>query len=227
MNEEFKKLAAEKAVEEIESGMVVGLGSGSTVFYAIQKLAQEIRTGNLLNIVAIASSIQTEKLANKLDIPLITFHDKQKIDVTIDGADEVDKYLNLIKGGGAAHLREKILVQASDKFIVVIDDSKLSNKLGEKWAVPVEVIKFASPVISSFIESINGEPNLRTYESGIPVLTDEGNYIIDANFGVIQNPFELAEKLENRAGIVEHGLFLRLSSKVIVAGQDGIKILEK
>ncbi|MCB0752338.1 MAG: ribose-5-phosphate isomerase RpiA, partial [Ignavibacteriae bacterium] len=220
MNEEFKKFAAEKAVEEIESGMVVGLGSGSTVFYANQKLAQEIRTGNLLNIVAIASSIQTEKLANKLDIPLITFHDKQKIDVTIDGADEVDKYLNLIKGGGAAHLREKILVQASDKFIVVIDDSKLSNKLGEKWAVPVEVIKFAYPVIASFIESINGEPNLRTYESGIPVLTDEGNYIIDANFGVIQNPFELAEKLENRAGIVEHGLFLRLSSKVIVAGQD-------
>ncbi|MCB9206003.1 MAG: ribose-5-phosphate isomerase RpiA [Ignavibacteriales bacterium] len=227
MNEEFKKLAAEKAVEEIETGMVVGLGSGSTVYYAIQKLAQEIRTGNLLNIVAIASSIQTEKLANKLDIPLITFHDKQKIDVTIDGADEVDKYLNLIKGGGAAHLREKILVQASDKFIVVVDDSKLSNKLGEKWAVPVEVIKFAYPVIASFIESINGEPNLRTYESGIPVLTDEGNYIIDANFGVIQNPFELAEKLENRAGIVEHGLFLRLSSKVIVAGQDGIKILEK
>ena len=135
MNEEFKKLAAEKAVEEIETGMVVGLGSGSTVYYAIQKLAQEIRTGNLLNIVAIASSIQTEKLANKLDIPLITFHDKQKIDVTIDGADEVDKYLNLIKGGGAAHLREKILVQASDKFIVVIDDSKLSNKLGEKYKV--------------------------------------------------------------------------------------------
>ena len=108
MSEEFKKQAAEKAIEEIESGMIVGLGSGSTVFYAIHKLAQEIRTGALLNIKGIASSRQTEKLANKLDIPLITFQDTQNIDVTIDGADEVDKYLNLIKGGGAAHLREKI-----------------------------------------------------------------------------------------------------------------------
>ena len=227
MLEEFKKQAAEKAVEEIESGMIVGLGSGSTVYYAIHKLAQEIRTGALLNIKAIASSRQTEKLANKLDIPLITFHDSQNIDITIDGADEVDKYLNLIKGGGAAHLREKILVQASNKFIVVVDETKLSTKLGEKWAVPIEVVKFAYPIIETFIESINGEPELRTFDSGSPVVTDEGNYIVDANFGVIRNPFELAEKLESRAGIVEHGLFLRLASKVIVAGKDGIKELVK
>jgi ribose 5-phosphate isomerase A len=227
MNEEFKKQAAEKAVEEIESGMIVGLGSGSTVYYAINNLAQEIRTGNLFKIRAIASSIQTEKLANKFNIPLVSFQDTQSIDLTIDGADEVDKYLNLIKGGGAAHLREKVLVQASNKFIVIVDESKISNRLGEKWAVPIEVIKFAYPVIESFIESINGEPHLRTYDNGTPVLTDEGNYIIDANFGIIQNPFELAEKLENKAGIVEHGLFLRLASKVIVAGKDGIKTLTK
>jgi ribose 5-phosphate isomerase A len=205
--------------------MIVGLGSGSTVYYAIHKLAQEIRTGALLDIKAIASSRQTEKLANKLDIPLLTFHDTQNIDLTIDGADEVDKYLNLIKGGGAAHLREKILVQASNKFIVIVDESKISVKLGEKWAVPLEVAKFAYPVIESFIESINGEPELRTFESGSPVVTDEGNYIIDANFGIIRNPFELAEKLESRAGIVEHGLFLHLASKVIVAGKDGIKVM--
>lgn len=225
--EEFKKIAAEKAVEEVESGMVVGLGTGSTVFYAIQKLAEEIRTGSLLNIVAIASSTQSEKLANKLNIPIISFHDKQEIDLTIDGADEVDKYLNLIKGGGAAHLREKILVQASKKFIVVVDESKLSNKLGEKWAVPIEVVKFAYPVIEKYIEEINGKPDLRTYENGSPVVTDEDNYIIDGNFGIIQNPFELAEKLENKAGIVEHGLFLRAASKVIVAGKNGIQILDK
>ena len=224
--DEFKKQAAEKAVEEIESGMVVGLGTGSTVFYAIHKLAEEIRTGALLNIVAIASSIQSEKLANKLNIPIISFHEKQEIDLTIDGADEVDKYLNLIKGGGAAHLREKILVQASKKFIVVVDQSKLSNKLGEKWAVPIEVVKFAYPVIEKYIDSINGKPELRTYENGTPVVTDEDNYIIDGNFGIIQNPFELAEKLESKAGIVEHGLFLHLASKVIVAGKDGIKTLE-
>lgn len=227
MLEEFKKQAAEKAVEEIESGMIVGLGSGSTVYYAIHKLAQEIRTGSLINVVGIPSSIQTERLANKLDIPLITFNDSQSIDVTIDGADEVDKYLNLIKGGGAAHLREKILVQASNKFIVVVDESKLSKRLGEKWAIPIEVVKFAYRVVETFIESINGKPELRRYDSGSPLITDEGNYIIDANFGVIRNPFELMEKLENRAGIVEHGLFLNMVSKVIVAGKDGIKELVK
>ncbi len=225
--EEFKKIAAEKAVEEVKSGMVVGLGTGSTVFYAIQKLAEEIRTGSLIDIVAIASSTQSEKLANKLNIPIISFHEEQEIDLTIDGSDEVDKYLNLIKGGGAAHLREKILVQASKKFIVVVDESKLSNKLGEKWSVPIEVVKFAYPVIEKYIEDINGKPVLRTYENGSPVVTDEGNYIIDGNFGIIQNPFELAEKLESKAGIVEHGLFLHLASKVIVAGKNGIQILDK
>ncbi len=227
MNEEYKKQAAEKAVEEIESGMIVGLGTGSTTYYAIHKLAEEVRTRRLENVFAIASSLQTEKLANKLGIPIISFHEKQEIDVTIDGADEVDKYLNLIKGGGAAHLREKILVQVSKKFICVVDESKLSGKLGESWAVPIEVVKFAYPVIEKYISEINGEPDLRTYENGLPVITDEGNYIIDGNFGVIQNPFELAEKLESKAGIVEHGLFLRLATKVIVAGKNGIKILEK
>ena len=225
--EKFKKLAAEKAIEEVKSGMIVGLGSGSTVYYAIHKLAEEIRTGSLINIFAIDSSIQTEKLANKLNIPIISFHEKEEIDLTIDGADEVDKYLNLIKGGGAAHLREKILAQASKKFIVVVDDSKVSNKLGEKWAVPIEVVKFAYPVIEKYIDSINGKPDLRRYENGAPVITDEGNYIIDGNFGIIQNPFELAEKLESKAGIIEHGLFLHLASKVIVAGKEGIKILER
>jgi ribose 5-phosphate isomerase A len=227
MIEEFKKQAAEKAVEEIESGMVVGLGTGSTVFYAIHKLAEEIKTGKLTDIVTIASSLQTEKLAIELGIPLITFHEKQSIDLTIDGADEVDVYLNLIKGGGAAHLREKILIQASNRFIAVVDESKISKKLGEKWAVPLEVVKFAYPVVESFIDSINGVPSLRSFDNGKPVMTDEGNYIIDANFGIIQNPFELADKLENKAGIVEHGLFLHLTSKVIVAGKDGIKVLVK
>ena len=227
MNEELKKQAAEKAVEEIESGMIVGLGTGSTVFYAIHNLAEEIRTARLEKVFAIASSLQTEKLANKLGIPIISFQEKQRIDITIDGADEVDKYLNLIKGGGGAHLREKILVQASEKFICVVDESKLSTKLGEQWAVPIEVVKFAYPVIEEYIKEINGVPDLRNYENGTPVITDEGNYIIDGNFGILQNPFDIAEKLENKAGIVEHGLFLRMASKVIVAGKNGIEILER
>ncbi len=227
MSEEFKKLAAEKAVEEIQSGMLIGLGSGSTFYYALQKIGKLIKTGELQNIVAIPSSKNTEKIARDLNIPLITFKEKQEIDITIDGADEVDKYLNLIKGGGAAHLREKVIAQASKRLIIIVDESKLSEKLGTNWAVPVEVLQFAYPLEKKFLESINGKPVLRIYQSGEPVITDEGNFILDTNFGVIQNPFELAEKLENRAGIIEHGIFLKLTSKVIVAGKNGIKILEK
>lgn len=227
MVEEFKKQAAEKAIEEIKSGMVIGLGSGSTVYYALKKIGELIKNGELVDVVGIPSSKQTEKLAEKFNIPIITFDEKQEIDVTIDGADEVDKYLNLIKGGGAALLREKILAQSSKQLIIVVDELKFSPKLGTNWAVPIEVIKFASPLESKFIESINGEPELRVYDNGKPVITDEGNFIIDSNFGVIQNPFELAEKLENRAGIVEHGLFLRMTTKVIAAGKDGIKTFER
>ncbi len=227
MNEEFKKLAAEKAVEEIKSGMVIGLGSGSTFYFALKRIGELIKNGELNNIVGIPSSEQTEKLARELGIPLTTFNDKQEIDITIDGADEVDKYLNLIKGGGAAHLREKVIAQTSKRLIIVVDESKLSDKLGTNWAVPIEVIQFAYPVEKKFLQSINGKPVLRKYENGDPLITDEGNFILDTNFGVIQNPFELAEKLENRAGIVEHGMFLHLTSKVIVAGKNGIKILEK
>jgi ribose 5-phosphate isomerase A len=228
MNEKLKEQAAHKAVEEIKSGMVVGLGTGSTVFYALQKIGKLLKTGELTNIVGIPSSEQTEKIAKKLEIPLTTFEKHKIIDVTIDGADEVDKYLNLIKGGGGALLREKIVAQASKKFIIVVDESKLSSKLGDKWAVPIEVIKFAYSLEENFVKTLTGEPHLRMYENlNEPLITDEGNYILDTNFGRIQNPFELAAKLENRAGIVEHGLFLHLTTKVIIAGKDGIKILEK
>ena len=226
--EELKKQAAHKAVEEIQSGMVVGLGTGSTVFYALQKISELIKTGKLENIVGIPSSKQTEKIANELEIPLTTFEEHKTIDVTIDGADEVDKYLNLIKGGGGALLHEKVLAQASKKLVIVVDESKLSSKLGTRWAVPIEVIKFAYPLEIKFLKTLAGEPELRMYENlEEPLLTDEGNYIIDTNFGVIGNPLELASKLESRAGIVEHGLFLRMASKIIVAGEDGIKIMEK
>lgn len=226
MNEVYKKQAGEKAAQEIESGMLIGLGSGSTVYFTICKLSEALKTGELTNIYAIPSSISTQKLAENLEIPLLTFNEKQRIDLTIDGADEVDEHLNLIKGGGGAHLKEKILVQASDKFIVVVDESKISKKLGEKWRVPIEVIKFSYPVIKSFIESINGKPELRKLQDGSPILTDEGNYIIDANFGIIKNPAELAEKLDSRAGIVEHGLFLGYVHKLIIAGKNGLSILK-
>ncbi len=226
--ENLKQKAAEEAVKYIESGMVVGLGTGSTVYYALLKISELIKAGKLVNIVGIPSSGKTEKLATELEIPLTDFMKHKSIDITIDGADEVDKYLNLIKGGGGALLREKVLAQASKRLIIIVDESKVSSKLGEKWAVPVEVIKFAYPLEMEFIKSLAGKPQLRMYENlNEPVLTDEGNYIIDANFGVIKNPFELAAKLENRAGIVEHGIFINLTSEVIVAYKDGVKKIKK
>jgi ribose 5-phosphate isomerase A len=225
--EKDKKAAGEKAVEEIRSGMTIGLGSGSTVYYTILKMGEEIKKGKLVNIRGIPSSTHTQILAEKVGIPLGSLEDFSKIDLTIDGADEVDENLNLIKGGGAAHLREKVLVQISEKFLVVVDESKLSKKLGEKRSIPLEVIKFACPVIMSFVKKNNGNPSLRLSSGNRPVITDEGNYIIDADFGIIHDPYHLASKLESRAGIVEHGLFLDLASKVIVAGTAGIDILEK
>lgn len=222
-----KKAAGEKAVEEIRSGMTIGLGSGSTVYYTMLKIGEEIKAGNLQNIRAIPSSTHTQILAGQVGIPLGSFEDSNKIDLTVDGADEVDENLNLIKGGGAAHLREKVLVQMSEKFVVVVDESKLSAKLGEKRSVPLEVIKFAYPVIMSFVKRNNGNPKLRLSTENKPVITDEGNYIIDADFGIIHDPYQLADILESRAGIVEHGLFLDLTSKIIVAGDTGLNVLEK
>jgi len=222
---ELKKQAAEKAVDEIESGMMVGLGTGSTVSFALNKIAELLKEGRLKDIVGIPSSIQTEKESEKLGIPLTTFNEFQQIDLVIDGADEVDSELNLIKGGGGALLREKVLAQASKRLIIIVDESKLSSNLGKKWAVPVEVLQFAAPLEKKFLKSIGGKPQLRKKPSGHNYITDEGNYILDTHFGNIKNPIELAQKLERRAGIVEHGLFIGMTERVIVAGKEGIKIL--
>lgn len=223
---EFKKLAGEKAVDYIKSGMVLGLGTGSTVYYALVKLAELIKSGELTDIVGIPSSVQTEKIAIELGIPLTTIELNPVIDLTFDGADEIDTDLNLIKGGGGALLREKILAQASKKEIIIADKSKCSKKLGEKWHVPVEVIPFAWKSEKMFIESIGGKSDLRMKDGQI-FITDEGNYILDSNFGIIDNPSVLAEKLEKRAGIVEHGMFIGLTNVAIVADEDGIIVYNK
>jgi ribose 5-phosphate isomerase A len=223
--DELKKMAAEQAVEYVESGMVVGLGTGSTTKFAILKIAELLKNGSLKNIVCIPTSIETERLAKELNIPLTDFSKNAKINITIDGADEVDENLNLIKGGGGALLREKIVAQATEREIIIVDESKLSKKLGEKWAVPIEVIKFAADLEKEFLESIGGSPVLRM-RNGVPFVTDEGNYILDTNFGIIENPETLAGKLNSRAGIVEHGLFIGLAEMVIAAKNDGIEVIK-
>jgi len=221
--ENLKKAAAEEAVKYVKSGMVVGLGTGSTTYFAIKKIGELIKGKELTDIIGIPSSVQSEELSKRFNIPLTTFDKYTEIDITIDGADEVDENLNLIKGGGGALLREKVLAQATKKEIIIVDESKLSEVLGTKWAVPIEIIRFALNVESKFLESIGGKPKLRISENNKPFITDEGNYILDTNFGKIENPEILAQQIENRAGIVEHGLFIHLTSEVIVATNEGIK----
>ncbi len=225
--DELKQQAAARAVEMIESGMVVGLGSGSTAKFAVQQIAARIKSGKLENIVGIPSSIQTENLARDLEIPLVSFEQKQQIDVTIDGADEVDPDLNLIKGGGGALLREKVVAQASRRNIIIVDDSKMSPRLGTNWAVPIEVIDFARRVEENFLKSLGASVIIRSAADGSSFRTDQNNLILDADFGQITDLEKLAARLEGRAGVVEHGLFLGLASDVIVAAGDGIRHLSR
>ncbi len=223
--DDLKRQAALRAAEYVESGMVVGLGTGSTTEYAVKRIAQMLKTGELSEIVGIPTSIRTENLARELDIPLVGFETHQRIDLTIDGADEVDPDLNLIKGGGGALLREKVVAQASRRNIIIVDESKLVPKLGTGWDLPIEVIPFARFTEESFLSGLGGAVTLRTNDDGTPFSTDQNNLILDTNFGQIQNPAELAAHLDERAGIVEHGLFLSLATDVIVAWEGGIKHL--
>jgi ribose 5-phosphate isomerase A len=225
--DELKQQAAARAVRLIESGMVVGLGSGSTANFAVQQIAARIKSGDLQNIAGIPSSSQTENLARDLDIPLVGFEQKQQIDLTIDGADEVDPDLNLIKGGGGALLREKVVAQASRRNIIIVDDSKLSSRLGTNWPVPIEVIDFACQVVEHYLASLGATAVIRRGADGSTFRTDQNNLILDADFGQIADLEKLARQLESRAGIVEHGLFLGLASDVVVAGGDGIQHLSR
>jgi len=224
--EELKFEAAKEAVKDVKSNMIVGLGTGSTANFAIKIIAEKYKNGEIQNIKCISSSTNSEILAKELGLPVISFDEVQQIDVTIDGADEVDENLNIIKGGGGALLREKILAQASKTEIIIVDSSKTSKLLGEKWALPVEVIRFSYKNEKKYIESLGATVTLRL-KNGIPFITDEGNYIIDCNFGVIPSPDKLADLLNKRAGIVEHGLFINLCSKLIIAKEDGIVVKNK
>jgi ribose 5-phosphate isomerase A len=206
--------------------MVVGLGTGSTTHFALLRLAELIRSGRLREIVGIPSSLRTESAARELGIPLTDFERHPQIDITIDGADEVDPELDLIKGGGGALLREKVLAQATRRNVIIVDESKLAPRLGTKWALPVEVVPFARPAEERFIATMGAAVALRM-KDGRPVTTDQGNLLLDAAFGPMENPAAIAGQLNGRAGIVEHGLFLGLASDVIVAGKEGLRHLTR
>jgi ribose 5-phosphate isomerase A len=227
IQDELKKMAANHAVELIESDMVIGLGTGSTAYFAIKRIAEKVQTGELRNILGIPSSERTETLARGLNIPLTDLDAHPVIDLTIDGADEVEPELNVIKGGGGALLREKIIAQASRRNIIIVDESKWSPLLGTTWAVPIEVVPFARRTEQIYLESIGGSVTLRVDENNSTFLTNQQNFILDTHFGQISDPGSLACSLNTRAGIIEHGLFLGLATDVIVAAGRDIRHLKR
>lgn len=223
MSNEQKRIAGEKAAEYVENGMTVGLGTGSTVNWTILKLGEMVASG--LQIRGIPTSSQTEKLAREQSIPLIDFSEVTELDIAIDGADEIDPNLNLIKGGGGALLREKLVAAASKRFIVVADESKLVDKLGA-FPLPVEIVPFAWETTEKRIADLGLKPQRRMKQSG-PFISDNGNYILDCKCGSIEKPAELHERLKSMVGIVETGLFTGMTEIAIIAGSNGIKILDR
>ena len=224
---QLKQQAAEYATTCVEPGMVLGLGAGSTALFALRKIAALLASGQLYDVVGVPCSGVIAAEAERLGIPLTTLNDDPVIQLTIDGADEVDPELNLIKGGGGALLYEKIVASASLREIIVVDDEKLSAMLGTRWAVPIEVLQFGWRSQAAFLEQLGAEVSVRLAADGAQFITDEGNLILDCRFGPIAHPAELAAKIAARAGIVEHGLFLGLASDLVVAGQDGIRHLRR
>ena len=216
MSEE-KRLAAERAVEYVQDGMVVGLGTGSTVVYAVKKLGEHVRDG--LRIRGIPTSENTRQLAEAEGIPLVGFETVSAVDLTIDGADEVDLELNLIKGGGAALLREKIVSAASRENVIIVDSSKTVKRLGA-FPLPVEVIPFGWQVVARRIDALGGNPKLR-HKDGSPLVTDQGHWILDCAFGAIPDAAGLERTLNNLPGVVENGLFIKRCTRLVLAqGQE-------
>ncbi|MDF2644829.1 MAG: ribose 5-phosphate isomerase [Paenibacillus sp.] len=212
-----KKLAAEKAVEFIEDGMVVGLGTGSTAYWAIKKIAQRIQEG--LRIHAVASSRDSEELANKLGIPIVPFSEIEWIDITIDGADEVDTHLNLIKGGGGALVREKILAINSKRFFVIVDESKQVEHLGQ-FPLPVEIVPFAANLTMNKLKELGCSTRIRM-SNNEAYFTDNGNIIVDCNFEKIVKPIEINKQINLIPGVVDNGLFTRMVSSLVIGYNDG------
>ncbi|RYG73714.1 ribose-5-phosphate isomerase RpiA [Lentibacillus lipolyticus] len=214
-----KKQAGEASVRFIENGMTVGLGSGSTVYWMIRKLGRYVSEG--LNVAGIPSSRQTEAWAREFGVPLTDFSQASKLDLAIDGADEVDRSWNLTKGGGGALVREKVIAAAASQFIVIADESKLVNQLGA-FPLPVEVLPFGWEVTASRIAKLGAEPAIRRHESLF--VSDNGNYILDCNVGIIENPAVLHHELKQLVGVVETGIFAGMADELIVGHPDGVDL---
>jgi ribose 5-phosphate isomerase A len=223
--ETFKQQAAEAALEQVQSGMVLGLGTGSTARYVLTGLGARLRDGRLRAIVGVATSEATNALAGQLGIPMSTLDSHPQLDLALDGADEIDPELNLIKGLGGALLREKIVESSAARLIIVADESKPVAQLGTRAPLPVEVIRFALPVVAPRLAELGCTPTLRRAADGQPFLTDENNYILDCAFNGIPDARALNVAIHAIPGVVEHGLFIGMATQVFVAGAEGISTM--
>jgi ribose 5-phosphate isomerase A len=216
-----KRAAGEHAAAWVESGMVIGLGTGSTAVWAVREVGRRLAAGELRDIVAVPTSDRTADDARQLGIALLGDDVPWEIDLTIDGADEVDPTLELIKGGGGALLREKMVAQASRREVIVVDDSKPSPVLGTRFRLPVEVVDFGLATTEAFLRGLGGVPELRPGRDGQPYRTDSGNLVVDIAFGPITDPGRLGRSLADHAGVVEHGLFVGLAATLVIGAPDG------
>jgi ribose 5-phosphate isomerase A len=225
----MKQEVAKAAAARVHSGQIVGLGSGSTAALMIQYLGERLQSGDLKDIKGVPTSFQSSVLAKQYGIPLVTLDEINHIDIAIDGADEVDPQHNLIKGGGAAHTREKIVDALAKEFIVVVDSSKLVDRLGTTFKLPVEVIPMAVAPVSRAIEKLGGKPELRMgVKKAGPVITDQGNMVLDVKFESIDNPAEMEKTINNIPGVLENGLFVGLTDLVLVGEvKDGQPIVRE
>jgi ribose 5-phosphate isomerase A len=215
---ESKKLAGEKAVEYVEDGMILGLGTGSTVYWTIKKLGDLVKNG--LNISCVPTSKHTEQLATELGIPLVNIAEINELDLTIDGADEVNPRLDLIKGGGGALLREKMIASISRRLVIVVDDTKYVSTLG-KFPLPIEVVPFGWELTSKQRNKLGPCNPILRKENNAPFVTDNGNYILDCQFEAIHDPDLLNGKLNIIPGVVDNGLFVNMTDIVIIGGRNG------
>ncbi len=217
-----KRAAGEEAAAGVESGMVLGLGTGSTVAFFLEALGRRLEEGSIRNVVGVPTSVRTQEHASRLGIPLTSLHQAGVLDHTVDGADEVDPSLDLIKGLGGALLREKMVAQATRHFTIIVDEGKVVERLGTRSPLPVEVVPFGWEAHIPFLEEFGCRASLRRGEDGAPFATDNGNFILDCRFSSgMENPWRVETALRGRAGVVESGLFLGMTAEVLVGGCGG------
>jgi len=223
--EHMKQLACQRAAQEVQDGMVLGLGTGSTVYYFLQELGRMVREG--LRITGVPTSVQTAQLAAQLTIPLTTLDDHPQLDLAVDGADEVDDDLNLIKGAGGALLREKIVAASALRLLIVVDESKLVTQLGERFPVPVEVVPFGHTPAARALERLGARVTRRQGADGQAWVSDNGNSILDCHFGPIADPVALQQQLLAIPAVLDSGLFVSMTDTVLIGHAEGVRRLDR